>query len=123
MSEIRANTVSNAAGTGPATLTGQYAAKAWVNFNGTGTIAARDSENVSSLTDNGTGNYNVDFTNAMSDVNYFTTTTAGGSTGEVFASIGATTYSTSAVQVRARTVLDAAQDPAIYCVSTHGDLA
>jgi len=39
MSEIRATTISNAAGTGPITLTGQSAAKAWVNFNGTGTVA------------------------------------------------------------------------------------
>jgi len=40
-------------------------AKAWVNFNGIGTIAARNSENVSSLTDNGTGDYTVNFTNAF----------------------------------------------------------
>jgi hypothetical protein len=40
-------------------------AKAWVNFNGTGTIAARDSFNVSSLTDNGTGDYTINFSNAF----------------------------------------------------------
>ena len=45
-------------------------AKAWVNFNGSGTVAIRDSFNVSSITDNGTGNYNITYTNAMSDVNY-----------------------------------------------------
>ena len=45
-------------------------AKAWVNFNGSGTVAIRDSFNVSSLTDNGTGNYNITYTNAMSDENY-----------------------------------------------------
>lgn len=45
-------------------------AKAWVNFNGTGTIAVRESFNVSSLTDNGTGDYTVNFTNAMADANY-----------------------------------------------------
>ena len=94
-----------------------YAARAWVNFNGTGTVAIRASGNVSSITDNGTGNFNVNFTTAMPDVNYSTVGFCGGSTGEVFSSIGASTYSTSAVQVRARTVLDAAQDPAIYCVS------
>jgi len=121
MSTIRVDNFGPSAG--GTTYSARGIAKAWVNFNGTGTIAARDSENVSSLTDNGTGNYDVDFTNAMADVNYSTTTTAGGSTGEVFASIGSTTYSTSVVQVRARTVLDAAQDPAIYCVSIHGDLA
>jgi hypothetical protein len=70
MSEIRANTVSDAAGTGPVTLTGQYAAKAWVNFDGTGTVAIRESGNVSSITDNGAGDYTVNFTTAMVDVNY-----------------------------------------------------
>jgi hypothetical protein len=72
MSEIRAATVSNLAGTGPVTLTGQYAAKAWVNFNGTGTVAIRQSGNVSSITDNGTGDYTVNFTTALTDANYST---------------------------------------------------
>ena len=45
-------------------------AKAWVNFNGTGTIASRDSFNVSSLTDNGTGNYDVNFSNSMANTGY-----------------------------------------------------
>jgi hypothetical protein len=47
-----------------------YACRAWVNFNGTGTPAIRGSGNVSSITDNGTGDYTVNFTTAMSDVNY-----------------------------------------------------
>ena len=45
-------------------------AKAWVNFNGQGTISTRDSLNVASLTDNGTGDYTNSFTNAMSNANY-----------------------------------------------------
>jgi hypothetical protein len=45
-------------------------AKAWVNFNGTGTIAARDSLNLSSLTDNGTGDYTVNLTNAFGAADY-----------------------------------------------------
>jgi|TARA_R110000823_G_scaffold3693_1_gene14048 hypothetical protein len=52
-------------------------AKAWVNFNGTGTPAIRDSFNVSSITDNGTGNYTVNFTTALTDANYSTTASAG----------------------------------------------
>jgi hypothetical protein len=53
-----------------------YAARAWVNFNGTGTVAIRASGNVSSITDNGTGDYTVNFTTAMPDANYgFTTNT------------------------------------------------
>jgi hypothetical protein len=44
--------------------------RAWVNFNGTGTVAIRASFNVSSITDNGTGDYTVNFTTAMTDANY-----------------------------------------------------
>jgi hypothetical protein len=44
--------------------------RAWVNFNGTGTVAIRASFNVSSITDNGTGDYTINFTNAMPDANY-----------------------------------------------------
>jgi len=73
MSEIRATTISNAAGTGPITMTGQYAAKAWVNFNGKDTVAIRDGGNISSITDNGSGNYTVNFTAAMVDANYAVT--------------------------------------------------
>ena len=47
-----------------------YTCKAWVNFNGTGTVAITESGNVSSITDNGTGDYTVNFTNAMEDANY-----------------------------------------------------
>jgi uncharacterized protein (AIM24 family) len=102
MSEIRANSITDAAGTGApdfpngitsasipaANLTGDVAAaritgalnasgsapmfacRAWVNFNGTGTVAIRASGNVSSITDNGTGDYTVNFTTAMQDANY-----------------------------------------------------
>ena len=50
-----------------------YSARAWVNFDGTGTVAIRASGNVSSITDNGTGDYTVNFTTAMSDANYAVT--------------------------------------------------
>lgn len=51
------------------TEVGQFC-RAWVNFNGTGTVAIRDSFNVSSITDNNTGDYTVNFTNAMPNANY-----------------------------------------------------
>jgi hypothetical protein len=44
--------------------------KAFVNFNGTSTVAIRASYNVSSITDNGTGDYTVNFTSALADANY-----------------------------------------------------
>lgn len=47
-----------------------YVARAWVNFNGTGTVAIRASGNVSSITDNGAGDYTVNFATAMPDANY-----------------------------------------------------
>ena len=56
--------------TGSQVDSGQTTAKAWVNFNGTGTVAIRDSYNVSSITDNGTGDYTVNFTNDMANTDY-----------------------------------------------------
>jgi hypothetical protein len=56
-----------------ATVTGTapiYPCRAWVNFNGTGTVAIRASGNVSSITDNGTGDYTVNFTTALPDADY-----------------------------------------------------
>ena len=53
-------------------LTGVNDAKAWVQFNGTGTVAIRGSFNVSSITDNATGKYTMNFTNSLTDANYST---------------------------------------------------
>jgi hypothetical protein len=50
-----------------------YSCRAWVNFNGTGTVSIRASGNVTSITDNGTGDYTVNFTTAMADANYAVT--------------------------------------------------
>ena len=61
----------------------QGLAKVWVNFNGSGTIATRDSLNVSGLTDNGTGNYTVAYSNNMGSANY-ALGNSGGDTGTVF---------------------------------------
>ena len=57
--------VLNATGSAP-----MFACRAWVNFNGTGTVGIRASGNVSSITDNGTGDYTVNFTTDMEDANY-----------------------------------------------------
>jgi hypothetical protein len=54
--------------------------RAWVNFNGTSTVAIRASFNVSSITDNGTGDYTVNFTTAMADANYSFSLQAGDAT-------------------------------------------
>jgi len=74
----------------------QFTAKAWVNFNGTGTVSIRDSHNVSSVTDNGTGEWTVNYSNSMSNANYSATTAnsyVGGSYDITYAMISG--YSTS----------------------------
>jgi hypothetical protein len=74
MSTLRVNTIQNSGGTGSPAINGLAAA--WVNFNGTGTVAIRASNNVSSITDNGTGDYTVNFTVAISDANYSSVATS-----------------------------------------------
>jgi hypothetical protein len=77
--------------------------KAWVNFNGTGTVAIRASFNVSSITDNGTGDYTVNFTTAMSDANYAVCGACNlnitGNTSRVFSAPAAAAPTTTAVRV------------------------
>lgn len=77
--KVRVTTLADSAGNNNSTPAeiASGRAKAWVNFNGTGTVAIRASYNVSSITDNGTGNYTINFTNAMSDVNYCCQVSAG----------------------------------------------
>ena len=69
MSTLRVNNLTDTSGTA-ANLGIPGAAKAWVNFNGSGTVAIRESFNVSSITDNGTGLYTINFTNALDNNNY-----------------------------------------------------
>ena len=68
-------TIQDSAGTQIGTF-----CRAWVNFNGTGTVATRASFNVSSITDNGTGDYTVNFTTALPDANYAVAITASAGT-------------------------------------------
>lgn len=72
MSTARFNTLQNAAGSKsvPVNTVVDGSAKAWVNFNGTGTVAIRAAFNVTSITDNGTGLYTLNFTEAMPTANY-----------------------------------------------------
>jgi hypothetical protein len=64
------STLSDGTSSTSATDIVKGSARAWVNFNGTGTVAIRASYNVSSITDNGTGDYTINFTNALADANY-----------------------------------------------------
>ena len=76
-----------------------YGCRAWVNFNGTGTVAIRASGNVSSITDNGTGQYTVNFTTAMPDANYSVTTSTDGSGSGSVPYHGSRTFNTGSVQI------------------------
>jgi len=69
-SVLNVDTIADKAGTGPVALTKQSAAKAWINFNGTGTPAARKSFNTSTITDNGTGQFRISMVSAMSDADF-----------------------------------------------------
>lgn len=87
MSTLVAQTISNGTVSTSSANVIQGSAKAWVNFNGTGTVAIRASYNVSSITDNGTGDYTVNFTNAMPDANYSVAGTCVGSTTNTYSMI------------------------------------
>ena len=79
-----------------------YLARAWVNFNGTSTVAIRASGNVSSITDRGTGEYTINFTSAMPDANYSVSGIGGNSStinGVFFEAPVRTAQTTSAVQL------------------------
>ena len=92
--------------------TGQQACKAWVNFNGTGTVAIRGSYNVSSITDNGTGDYTVNFTTAMPDANYSICGTGGNgaSSGTAFVTLRGSDPTASVAQFLLITASDTLLD-------------
>jgi len=75
MSTIKANDLQNASGGIPTVKGQKLICTAWVRLNGTGTIAISDSENVSSITDLGTGYYRATFVTAMATTNYCSTVT------------------------------------------------
>ena len=123
MSTLRIDNFGPSAG--GTTYSARGIAKAWVNFNGTGTIAARDSENVSSLTDHGTGDYSTNFTNAFANTNYATACmTNGGGAGAVMAPYSTATLDVSSQRMGTRrTDTFNAQDSEYVNYAYYGDLA
>ena len=136
MSTILVNTLTGTSTAGSIAVTGegnstttnlqQGLAKSWVNFDGTGTIASRDSLNLSSLTDISTGNYTINVSNSFAAADYGISGISG--TG---ASSGAYHYSTlfnsapttSAFSVRNVDNSATQVDSAYICFDSHGDLA
>jgi len=129
LSEIRVTTVSATNGTGPVTLTKQYAAKAWVNFNNS--TAIQDSENVASLTDVATGSTTVTYTNALGNGNYCVQYTTDGVHNGNASSLGhgdsdnSGVLGTGSVRVQCRGAdgNPVTIDAVVNCVLIHGDLA
>lgn len=91
-----------------------YGCRAWVNFNGTSTVAIRASGNVTSITDNGTGDYTVNFTTALADANYSANGTAkivggtGGQNVRIHNDAYATSVTTTALKIQVTSAANAA---------------
>lgn len=105
----------NASGSAPV-----YAARAWVNFNGTGTVAIRGSGNVSSITDINVGEYAINFTTAMSDANYSVSGTSGVLNGVRPSSVGIkddTTPTTSSFTIQVNQHNAGQRDENFVCLS------
>jgi hypothetical protein len=103
----------------------QGLAKMWVNMNGQGTIATRDSLNVSGVTDNGTGNYTYALSLSMSNADYANTAMANeGNAGDVMIDDNNAVPTTSAIRVQARSYSGGTvQDPDFLYHTAFGDLA
>ena len=124
MSEIRATTISDAAGTGPITLTAQSAAKAWLFYNGSGN-SVRDSFNVASVTDNATGDFTKNMTSAFATANYTAVASSGTAASDyrlVTPNFNAAP-TTTATRMRVHYNSSTATDDNYISSTSHGDLA
>ena len=134
MSTIKTNTLTGTTSAGSIVVTGEGGStttnlqqgliKAWINLNGTGTIATRDSFNSASITDNGTGEYIDTFTNPMVNTTY----SASGESGTLGANnenMFVCNFGRSTTGSRGSNMSDggAAADRDLYCIMVAGDLA
>ena len=130
MSTLEVSNLNDGTTTVATTYVTNGSAKSWLNFNGTGTIAARDSFNVASLVDNGSGNYSVNFSNSFSNANYSVTQAGGYQNGSAAFSIVTYNHNTSALPTTSQYSLLtdsglswAPSDLDYVLTNTHGDLA
>jgi hypothetical protein len=131
MSEIKVDDLTGKTSAGDITVTSeggaatmqlqQGLAKCWVNFNGTGTIAARDSLNLSSLTDNATSDYTINPANALANANYCGIGNGWESGG--YTSTTTYTPTTSSLRVKYSSPVAANADSSYVNTAIHGDLA
>lgn len=108
-----ATKLANDSGSAPS-----YSCRAWVNFNGTGTVAIRASGNVSSITDNGTGDYTVNVTTALPDANYSVSGGASNGTNDLARAITPNNTSASSCRITAFTTTTGAPADFPYITAT-----
>jgi len=100
----------------------QGLAKAWMDLNGSGTIALRDSNNIASVTDNTTGDYTASYTSAMSNANYSALNSCGVSS-VITASVRQHTIAAGSYRLEMNETGGAASDSTYVHLGIHGDLA
>ncbi len=124
MSTRRRSKIQDTAGNNNATPEeiGKGRAKAWINLNGDNTPTARESYNISSITDNATGNYTFNFTNAMSSANFAWAVSIGDQNhSSSTRSLSYLSSSTTSLQLLSETSLGSNIDEAYVCVVVFGD--
>ena len=126
-SELRVDTLKDSSGSnsvGMAYVAGG-SSKAWVNFNGTGTIAARDSLNLSSLTDNGSGDYDVNISSSFAAVDYSISVSGypSASWNQIFSIQNPASNTTSIFSIFSASTAGTKYDTQLVTASAHGDLA
>ena len=129
MSTLKVNTIQNTSGGSSSTpeQIEQGRAKAWIHFDGQDTVAIRDSFNVSTLTDNGTGDYTISFTTAMENTNYAVATTQPAQHNFTQAILGVeqdhtNAFATGSIRVQSvKTGNNSAVDRDVQCVVIFGD--
>ena len=119
MSEIRATTISDETGSGPIALTKQHAAKAWCYFNTSSPTSITGGFNISSLEDLGTGNTNINITNAMANANDFSMQC----TSNNFQSHNSSVPTASQFRFYSSNASGSANDGSRNFFTLHGDLA
>ena len=118
-SQLKVDTITGVTTAGSIAVTGGLA-KAWADFNGTGTAAVQDSHNIASTTDNGTGDYTFTYTNAMGGTDY--SYMLSGNSEPIPYELG-TSRSANLCRALIRNSSNAAADTDAISMLIHGDLA
>ena len=113
MSQVNADAYKDRSGGDGATIAGVNTAKAWVNFDGTGTVSVRDDYNVDSITDDGTGTYTVNFTDDLTDNNFSAVGAVEGNGGAAMRAVTVSQHTTSSFVIRSTDLNETAEDQGI----------